>query len=132
MYQILSDLIGCISSEATSEMIQTVALIGLIVMMGMVVVWYVAMEWLLRRLRYRHSGIYESIGSPTSLSTGSLSNWLFLRFLFGVNDQTIDDPAVVAVCRFMRGFMILYLFLFACWLYVVFTSDALITLRKST
>jgi len=75
----------------------------------MVFIWFALVGWLFHYLRKYHPPTYESIGSPTLFWNNSpRNNWLFLKFLFGSQCQSLNDPRLITVCWFMRVFICVY------------------------
>jgi len=82
-------------------------------MLIMVVIWFVLIARLFKRLRVKHSVIYENLGSPSLFYNNSMkSNYLFLRFLCKNEFEVLNDPPLVKLCRFARIYLAAYLILF--------------------
>jgi hypothetical protein len=81
--------------------------------LAMVVIWFVLILWVFKRLRRRHPSVFESLGSPSLFWNNSpRNNFLFLRFLFGSEPRQLRDETLVRVCVFMRILIAAYLMLF--------------------
>ena len=79
-----------------------------------VIVWLALVLWFFQRLRHRHAATYEAIGSPSLFWNNSMrNNWLFNKFLFQRQWQSLGDAQLSAVARIMQIFLVLYLFAFA-------------------
>jgi hypothetical protein len=102
---------------------ETIATAWFAVLFAMVLVWFVLISWLFRRLREHHASTYEAMGSPSLFWNNSMrNNWLFMKFLFGSQWRELGDPAVTNACRFMRVFLVAYLALFLGPVFIVFSS----------
>ena len=97
-------------SQSMSETVATTCIGSLFVM---VIVWLGLVLWLFHRLRHRHAATYEAIGSPSLFWNNSMrNNWLFLKFLFQGQWQSLGDSQLAIVARFMQIFLVLYLVAF--------------------
>jgi hypothetical protein len=77
---------------------------------GMVWVWFGLVFWFFRRLRLKHSGTWEAMGSPSLFWNNSpRSSWLFMKFLFTGAWKKLDDPALSAVAWMMLAFHAVYI-----------------------
>jgi hypothetical protein len=82
---------------------------GLAIGICMVLIWWCLCSWTFRRLRTRHSALYESLGSPTLFwNTSPQTQLSFASFLFGFSWRHLSDPTLVRVCWSMVVFFIVY------------------------
>jgi hypothetical protein len=91
------------------------------VLFAMVAVWFILCSWLFHRLRVLHHSTYEAMGSPSLFWNNSLrNNWLFLKFLLSSHWRELDDSAISRVIPFLRVWLVVYPFLFAALLVLLF------------
>jgi hypothetical protein len=103
-------------------MSSSVATVGFGAMFALAVIWLAAIVWLFRRLRTRHPVTYEAIGSPDLFRNNTLrTNWLFLKFLFGGQWQSLNDASLAIVARGMQVLFVVYFTGFAMFLATVAT-----------
>jgi hypothetical protein len=78
-----------------------------------VMVWFALVLWFFHRLRHRHPATFEAIGSPSLFWNNSMrNNWLFIKFLFQGQWQSLGDVQLSVVARTMQIFLVLYLVAF--------------------
>jgi hypothetical protein len=69
---------------------------------------------LLRDMRSRHPGVWESLGRPTLVVNNTISNGLAVqRFLWRKEYEALGDPEFERLARRLRTFGICYLIFFA-------------------
>lgn len=75
-----------------------------------VLAWCLLAERLCASLSRRHPLLYESLGRPAPLATGSGMQDAFalLGFLLRRRDRYVDDPRLARLCGAMRGLLIAY------------------------
>jgi hypothetical protein len=92
------------------------------ILIAMVATWFALIIWLFRRLRTRHTAVFESLGSPSLFWNNSMrNNWLFLKFLFSSAPHGLSDATLSRVCGFMQVFFAVYLALFVVLIVVTLT-----------
>jgi hypothetical protein len=100
----------------------SVATVGFGAIFALAIIWLAAVVWLFRRLRTRHPVTYEAIGSPDLFRNNTpRTNWQFLKFLFGGQWQSLDDPSLALVARGMQVLLVVYFTGFAAFLATVVT-----------
>jgi hypothetical protein len=103
-------------------MSSSVATVGFGALFALAIIWLAANLWLFRRLRPRHPVTYEAIGSPDLFQNNTLrTTWLFFKFLFGGQWQSLDDPSLAVVARAMQVLFVVYFTGFAAFLATVAT-----------
>jgi hypothetical protein len=82
-------------------------------LIAMAIVWLAFVYWIFHRLRHRHIATYEAIGSPSLFWNNSTrSQWLFFKFLFKGQWQSLGDGRLSAVARLMQILFVVYLVAF--------------------
>ena len=72
--------------------------------------WLLLVAWCFHRLRVQHAATYEAIGSPSLFRNNSMrNNWLFMKFLYEGQWQSLDDAALAAVARLMQVLFVVYM-----------------------
>ncbi len=75
-----------------------------------VLAWCVLAEQLRASLSLRHPLLYEALGRPAPLATGSgmQDAVALLGFLLRRRDRDMDDPRLARLCGAMRGLLVGY------------------------
>lgn len=83
------------------------------ILLGMVVIWFVLMQLLLRRLASAHPATYEAMGRPSLFLRNSSSGALaVLQFLIARKHRTLGDTYLSMLSDGMLVFFAVYLVLF--------------------
>jgi hypothetical protein len=82
-----------------------------IILMGMVLVWFMLVRRLFKHLETCHPEKYEAMGSPSTF--GKNASWPLLKFLFGREYRTLDDPYLTKLSKSMLSYFFVYLVYFA-------------------
>src|SRR5271154_2611829 len=97
------------AGTSIAEPFVPVFLAGLAVGMCMLLIWFCLCWWTFRRLRTRHSALYESLGSPTLFQNNSPRIQVsFLIFLFGFSWRRLGDGAMIRACSSMVVLFAIY------------------------
>lgn len=84
------------------------------IQMVMVFVWFGLCIWVFSRLESQHPEKYVEIGRPSLFMRNNIeNNLLFMRFLWKKEYEVLEDESLVKACRFMKGFFLTYLLMFA-------------------
>ncbi len=76
----------------------------------LVLVWFVLIRALFKRLETRHAEKYEEMGRPTLFRRNNLrTNYTTIKFLFGREHRELDDPVLSRLSDSMLVFTVLYL-----------------------
>ena len=90
-------------------MSEAIALPWFISLFALAVIWLILIVWTFHRLRIRHVATYEAIGSPSLFWNNSMrNNWLFAKFLFRGQWQSLNDSTLAAVARLMQVLIVVY------------------------
>jgi uncharacterized membrane protein YhaH (DUF805 family) len=81
------------------------------VCMAMVLVWFMLMRRLFKRIETCHPEKYEAMGSP-SLQRAQSASWPLLKFLFGREYRALDDPYLTKLSKSMLSYFFVYLVIF--------------------
>jgi hypothetical protein len=77
------------------------------------IAWFVLVARAFNLLRNTHPATYEKLGSPSLFYNNSIkNNFLFLKFLFQNEFETLNDPSLANLCRLMKIFLAGYAILF--------------------
>lgn len=83
------------------------------VLVGMVLVWFVLIHSLFRRLAKFHARKYEAMGRPTLFLRNNIATtWATLKFLVRREHSTLGDQSLSKLADFMLVFLVVYLVLF--------------------
>ena len=93
-------------------------------LMGMVLVWFVLVSLLFRRLATGHTRKYCDMGRPSlSLSSNATDTWALLKFLLAREHRGLGDRGLSRLSDCMLIFAIIYLVLLL-WLgWAIFGRD---------
>jgi hypothetical protein len=87
------------------------ALVWLLVVV--VLVWFGLMAWVFRRLRLRHSELFERLGRPALFhGDWTRSRWPFLRLVLTRGYAKFGDRALQVACDLMLGLLPIYVLIF--------------------
>jgi hypothetical protein len=88
--------------------------------MCLLLIWFCLCGWTFRRLRMRHSALYESLGSPTLFRNNSPRIQMsFLMFLLGFSWRRLGDGGLIRACASMVALFTTYLILFVAVLVIL-------------
>ena len=98
-----------------------------ITLMAMVFVWFGLCIWVFRRLEHQHPEKYTDMGRPSLFLRNNIqNNWLFLRFLWKSEFDSLSDSSLSRACNFMKIFFVVYCLLFFSMLFLFsFPSSSL-------
>jgi hypothetical protein len=92
---------------------QTISVALFPVLFGMVIVWFVLIKLLYRRLELAHPQIYEAMGRPSLFLRNSIAGgWATFKFLVTREHKTLNDGYLSKLSDTMLVFFALYLLLF--------------------
>lgn len=87
--------------------------IGFVLVFAGVIVWFVMVSSLFRRLRRDHPEKFRTMGEPgLFLNNTPRTNWTFIRFLFKREDRELSDPSLSRLSRTMLIFFVCYCIVF--------------------
>lgn len=91
----------------------TPAIALFVVLFGMVIVWFVLIRLLFKRLEVAHPQKYEAMGRPSLfLRNNMATGWATMKFLFAREHRSLNDSYLSKLSNAMLAFFVIYLLLF--------------------
>lgn len=83
------------------------------VLFGMVLVWFVLIRLLFKRLEVAHPSKYESMGRPSLFLRNNIAaGWATMKFLLAREHRPLNDSYLSKLADSMLGFVVVYSLLF--------------------
>jgi hypothetical protein len=83
------------------------------ILVGMVIVWFVLLKVLFKRLEQAHALKYESMGKPSLFLRNNIATgWATLKFIMAREHTPLNDSYLSKLSDFMLVFFVIYLVLF--------------------
>lgn len=90
------------------------------IIIGMIIVWFVLIKLLLRRLEQLHPAKYEAMGRPSLFFRNTPdTNFATLKFLFTRQHKTLNDQYLSRLSDAMLVFFAIYLPLFLSFFFAI-------------
>lgn len=82
-------------------------------LMAMVLIWFLMVATLFKRLRAKHPETYKEMGEPSLFWNNSMkTNWAMLEFLRKRRHKGLNDKSLSLLSDFMLVFLAVYMALF--------------------